>query len=167
MALPDDAALRGAAQTLAESLRRQGFWLVTAESCTGGWVAKVCTDLAGSSAWFSHGLVSYSNAAKSSLLGVQLATLRDYGAVSAETAGEMAAGARGGESARVSLAVTGIAGPAGGTAARPVGLVWFGWGLPDGSIKTCSRVFTGDRDAVRRQSVLLALDGLRSHLESA
>ena len=164
MSPPTDVALDVAANRLAATLLDQQLKLVCAESCSGGWVAKVCTDRAGSSAWFAHGLVVYSNRAKTDLLGVQPDVIEQHGAVSAETAQAMAAGARGDVPGRVALAVTGIAGPAGATRDKPVGLVWFGWALASGQVAVEAARFPGDRDAVRRASVLMALDGLTRRL---
>ena len=164
---PDDDALTALARDLASVLRARALRLVTAESCTGGWVAKVCTDLPGSSRWFEHGLVTYSNTAKTALLGVPNATLEAAGAVSGETAQAMARGAQGDVTERVAVAITGVAGPDGGTAAKPVGLVWFAWALPDGRVETQAEQFSGDRAAVRRQSVALALSGLTDRLTSS
>ena len=164
MSPPTDAALDAAAKRLASILLDQQLKLVCAESCSGGWVAKVCTDRAGSSAWFAHGLVAYSNPAKTDLLGVQPEVLEQHGAVSAETAQAMAIGACGNQPGRVALAVTGIAGPSGATQEKPVGLVWFGWALANGEVAVESARFQGDRDAVRRASVLMALAGLVQRL---
>ena len=138
--------------------------LALAESCTGGWVGKAVTDLPGSSAWFSAGFVTYSNDAKLRLLGVRGETLRAHGAVSAETATEMAQGALIRAGTDWSLAVTGIAGPDGGSAARPVGLVWFAWAGGNGLLDSESRVFPGDRQAVRMQSVEHAVTGLLARI---
>jgi nicotinamide-nucleotide amidase len=151
------------AQRIGEALKARGLRLVTAESCTGGWVSMALTAVAGSSDWFERGYVTYSNAAKREDLGVQEDTLRRHGAVSEETAREMAAGAlkRGG--GQVALAITGIAGPTGGSAAKPVGTVCFAW-AHGGKISSETRRFDGDRESVRRQSVLHALQGLLQRL---
>ena len=156
----DDQALAVRVERLASQLTAKGHRLVTAESYTGGWITKVCTDRAGSSAWFEEGLVTYSNAAKARRLGVAAATLECFGAVSRETAIAMADGALGGEAGRVAVAVTGIAGPRGGSADKPVGLVWFAWAWPGEAVMADSVRFSGDREAVRRQTVAHALDGL-------
>ncbi|MEA3413868.1 MAG: nicotinamide-nucleotide amidase [Pseudomonadota bacterium] len=144
------------------ALRDRGWRLVTAESCTGGWVAKCVTDIAGSSSWFDRGFVTYSNAAKRDLLGVTTATLDAHGAVSEATVGEMAIGAleRGG--GNISLAVSGIAGPDGGTPKKPVGTVWFAWKAGDADVVTRKCRFDGNREAVRRRSVVVALEGVLS-----
>ena len=134
--------------------------LVTAESCTGGWVAKLLTDIAGSSAWYDGGVVVYSNVLKQSLLGVRPSTLASHGAVSEATAREMAIGALEALGGHISLAVTGIAGPAGAQPGKPVGTVWFAWAWKEnGQIETrvALETFTGDREAIRRQSVARAL----------
>lgn len=143
-----------------------GKRLVTAESCTGGWLAKTITDTPGSSQWFECGYVTYSNAAKQRDLGVSEHTLATYGAVSAETAREMAAGALRRAEADVAIAITGIAGPDGGTPDKPVGTVWFAVAIPRsyGIVDVDARVqyFKGDRDTVRRESVRFALEWLAS-----
>lgn len=134
--------------------------LVTAESCTGGWIAKVLTDVPGSSAWFLGGVVAYSNTLKQSLLGVLPSTLAAHGAVSEATAREMAVGALETLGGHVAAAVTGIAGPDGGQPGKPVGTVWFGWAWRDaGEIETrvALETFAGDREAVRRETVARAL----------
>jgi nicotinamide-nucleotide amidase len=140
--------------------------LVTAESCTGGWVAQAVTSIAGSSSWFERGYVTYSNAAKRELLGVKAATIRRHGAVSEETAREMAAGALARSRGTISLAVTGVAGPSGGSAAKPVGMVCFAWARGR-RLRSETRRFRGGREAVRRQSVMRALEGLLELLEGA
>ena len=144
------------AQKVGEALKARGLRLVTAESCTGGWVAMALTAVAGSSDWFERGYVTYSNEAKREDLGVAEATLQRHGAVSEETAREMAAGALRKGRGQVALAITGVAGPTGGTPAKPVGMVCFAW--TDGSKMTSqTKRFGGDREAVRRQSVVHAL----------
>ncbi|VAW82821.1 Nicotinamide-nucleotide amidase [hydrothermal vent metagenome] len=147
-------------ESLAAKLVSRDEMLATAESCTGGWVAKICTDLAGSSAWFERGFVTYSNQAKQDMLGVSADTLADHGAVSEQTVREMVDGALSRSQARWALAISGIAGPGGGSAGKPVGSVWFGWGGPSGWRRSQLHCFAGDRDAVRRQAVWQALDGL-------
>ena len=154
-----DADLTALAADLGERLAAAGLVLVTAESCTGGWIAKCMTDIAGSSGWLDCGFVSYSNAAKQEMLGVDAATLALYGAVSEPVVQQMAEGAMGRSAAQVAVAVSGIAGPGGGSAEKPVGMVCFGFALPDG-VSTETRHFAGDRDAVRRQSVRHALSRL-------
>ncbi len=156
MSNDDLVALAG---RVAERLIAHNLRLATAESCTGGWVAKVCTDLAGSSHWFERGFVTYSNEAKQELLGVGQETLEAHGAVSEPTVREMASGALRHSRADVSVAISGIAGPGGGSAEKPVGMVWFAWGTPEGITARCER-FDGDRELVRRAAVVVALAGL-------
>ena len=146
-------------------LRDRGALLVTAESCTGGWVSQAVTAIAGSSEWFERGFVVYSNAAKEELLGVRHATLQHHGAVSEETARELALGALERSHGTISVAVTGVAGPTGGSAAKPVGFVCFAWATKDGA-KSQSIEFAGDREAVRRQSVARALEGVLEALDA-
>ncbi|HYL87462.1 MAG TPA: nicotinamide-nucleotide amidase [Burkholderiales bacterium] len=145
------------ARTVGERLKAKKALLVTAESCTGGWVAQAVTAIAGSSDWFERGFVTYSNAAKEEMLGVRHETIVNHGAVSEETAREMALGALDHSRGTVALAITGIAGPGGGTAAKPVGTVCFAWARKGHAVSTESRRFAGDRDAVRRQSAEHAL----------
>ena len=145
---------------LGGALVARGLKAATAESCTGGLVAGAITDIAGSSAWFDRGFVTYSNEAKVELLGVRPETLARFGAVSEATAREMVAGALERSGADIAVAVTGIAGPAGGTAAKPVGLVWLAWGVRGGDVEVASRRFPGDRAAVREATVAFALEGL-------
>jgi len=140
-------------------LAARGWMLATAESCTGGWVAEAVTSVAGSSAWFERGFVTYSNAAKASMLGVSEATLAAHGAVSEPVAVEMAAGARAHSQARVALSITGVAGPGGGSPGKPVGTVCFGWSWVGGQ-RVETRRFAGDRREVRRQAVIHALTQL-------
>jgi nicotinamide-nucleotide amidase len=147
-------------------LKARGARLVTAESCTGGWVSQAVTAVAGSSDWFERGYVSYSNAAKREQLGVAAATLERHGAVSEETAREMALGALERGKGSVALAITGVAGPGGGTAAKPVGTVCFAW-AKDGAARGETRRFDGDRESVRRQSVMRALQGLIELLDGS
>lgn len=145
---------------VAQGLQHKGWMLVTAESCTGGWIAKLCTDLAGSSAWFERGFVTYSNEAKQEMLGVKAGTLVQYGAVSEAVVAEMAVGALRHSRAQVAVSVSGIAGPGGGTATKPVGMVCFGWAQADGTVHTETCQFAGDRDTVRQQAVVYALQGV-------
>ena len=147
-----------------KALLRKGQTLVTAESCTGGWVAQVVTATAGSSGWFDRGFVTYSNRSKQDMLGVSPDTLEQHGAVSEPTAREMAAGAIKHSAAQVALAITGIAGPGGGTADKPLGTVCFAWALADGRVESCTCHFPGDRETIRRQAVERALQGLLSYL---
>jgi nicotinamide-nucleotide amidase len=158
--LPDDAELAALARQLADTLIAQRLFVSTAESCTGGWIAKTLTDLAGSSAWFDCGMVAYSYEAKQAMLGVRPQTLEREGAVSRETVIEMVSGALVHSAASVAVAVTGIAGPGGGTAEKPVGTVWIGWKRRGGYPKAEVFHFAGDREAVRRQTIAAALAGL-------
>jgi nicotinamide-nucleotide amidase len=149
---------------VAKGLIRKGWLLSCAESCTGGWISKCCTDLAGSSAWFDSGLVTYSYPAKTSLLGVTEERLLQFGAVSQEVVSDMAVGALVRTAANVSLAVTGIAGPGGGMAGKPVGTVWFAWAVGESEVETEVQVFSGHREEIRQQTVLYALGGLLKKL---
>ena len=158
--LPGEPEFERLVQNLASGLMKCGWFMTTAESCTGGWIAKVCTDLAGSSAWFDRGFVTYSDRAKHDLLGVDFSTLKKAGAVSRAIAIEMAEGARRQAGVNAALAVTGIAGPAGGTADKPVGMVWFAWSLEGRQASSEVMHFQGDRDAVRGQTVVHSLSGL-------
>ena len=151
---------------VAETLLKKGFKLVTAESCTGGMIAAACTDLAGSSAWFERGFVTYSNDAKTELLGVEERVLRRAGAVCGPVAQAMAEGALAHSRAQVAVAVTGVAGPTGGSPAKPVGTVWFGFALP-GQVVAEKCHFEGDRAAVRQATVRHALNRLLALLSQA
>lgn len=144
---------------LAERLLERGWMLATAESCTGGLIAATCTDLAGSSQWFERGFVTYSNAAKTELLGVDAAWIESHGAVSEVVARAMAHGAVRHSHAQVAVAVTGVAGPSGGSELKPVGTVWFGF-MVDGRLSSEMRRFDGDRAQVRAATVLHALERL-------
>lgn len=155
-----DAQLRGHARALGERMRAARDSLVTAESCTGGWIAKCLTDVPGSSDWFDCGLVVYSYEAKQGLLGVRPQTLEEHGAVSRETAIEMVSGALVRSGASVAVAVTGIAGPGGGSPDKPVGTVWIAWKRRGGYAHAQVFHFDGDRDAVRRSTVEQALVGI-------
>jgi nicotinamide-nucleotide amidase len=144
---------------LADALQQKGRMMATAESCTGGLIAGACTDLSGSSNWFERGFVTYSNEAKTELLGVDAALIATHGAVSEEVARAMAQGAVARSRAQVAVAVTGVAGPTGGSREKPVGTVWFGWSA-DGQVRTERRRFDGDRAAVRAATVHYALQTL-------
>jgi nicotinamide-nucleotide amidase len=153
-----DAELQKLSEQVGAKLLAARRLLVTAESCTGGWIGKVLTDISGSSSWYLGGAISYSNALKESLLGVKAETLAAHGAVSDATAREMAAGALVRFGGDIAIAVTGIAGPNGGTPDKPVGTVWFAWAVRDSSeVRTLREVFSGDRDQVRRATVHRAL----------
>ena len=160
MPAPDDDELDRLAHALGERLLATRHMLVTAESCTGGWIAKCMTDVAGSSAWFDCGMAAYSYEAKQALLGVRPQTLEAFGAVSRETVVEMVSGALVHSGASVAVAVTGIAGPGGGSADKPVGTVWISWKRRGGYARAELFQFDGDRDAVRRQTVAAALRGV-------
>jgi len=151
---------------LAALLLQRAEWLAVAESCTGGWLAQALTALAGSSAWFDRGFVTYANAAKVEMLGVPETTLRRHGAVSVATARAMAQGALAHSRADWTVAITGIAGPGGGTPDKPVGTVCFAWAARDGGCQAQTCCFSGDRQAVREQAVRQALDGLLIRLEA-
>jgi nicotinamide-nucleotide amidase len=160
----NDAALNALAQQVATAALEKRVMVATAESCTGGWISKALTDLAGSSAWFEAGVVTYSYSAKEALLGVNPRTLERTGAVSEETVLEMVSGALARYGAGVAVAVTGIAGPSGGTADKPVGTVWIGWKRRGGYAHATVYHFAGDREAVRRQTVAAALAGIVTEL---
>lgn len=145
-------------------LKKTGVKLALAESCTGGWVAQAITAVPGSSAWFDRGFVTYSNESKIEMLGVATATLAHHGAVSEAVVREMAQGAIRHSRAHVSVAISGVAGPDGGTPDKPVGTVWFAWGQKLGYAEAVRHQLTGDRATVRARSVLIALDGLRQRL---
>jgi nicotinamide-nucleotide amidase len=162
--VPTDAILHTQALALGELLRGRAQVLATAESCTGGWIGKLLTDIPGSSVFFAGSAVTYSNASKQALLGVAAATLERRGAVSGEVAQEMASGALTRLGASVAVAVTGIAGPSGGTPAKPVGTVWIAWQLRAGTGRAEVFRFEGDRDAIRRHAVAAALHGIQEIL---
>ena len=151
--------MRALATRVGRHLKAKKRRLVSAESCTGGWVAQAVTSIAGSSAWFERGFVTYSNEAKRELLGVKAATLRKHGAVSEETAREMARGALARSKGNLALAVTGIAGPGGGSPQKPVGTVCFAW-IDKNELRSETRRFSGNREGVRRKSVVRALEGV-------
>jgi nicotinamide-nucleotide amidase len=148
------------AERLGARLTERGWQLAAAESCTGGWIAKTLTDVTGASAWFDRGFVTYSNQAKQDMLGVQSGTLAAHGAVSEAVVREMAEGALGHSRAQLAVSVSGIAGPGGGSLDKPVGSVWVAWAGVGMATRACSYRFDGDRDAVRRQAVVAALQGL-------
>ncbi len=155
-----DLELQTLAQELAGYMLEQGLVLATAESCTGGWISKCVTDIPGSSAWLDRGFVTYTNAAKQDMLAVAGATLEQYGAVSEATVTEMALGALANSLANVAVAVSGIAGPGGGTPDKPVGTVYFAWAIDGHDPVTRRELFPGNREEVRRQTVRLALSEL-------
>lgn len=147
------------ARDVGQALHTKGQLLATAESCTGGGVAQAVTDIAGSSAWFERGFVTYTNLSKTEMLGVPAQLIASHGAVSEEVAAAMARGALAHSGAHVAVATTGIAGPGGAVPGKPVGTVWFGWASA-GAVQTERQVFAGDRQAVREQAVAHALRGL-------
>lgn len=149
------------------ALKAHGLMLATAESCTGGGVAQAITDVAGSSAWFERGFITYSNLAKQQMLGVSEATLTQHGAVSEAAVREMVAGALAHSAAQVALAVSGIAGPGGGTPDKPVGTVWFAWGLKNGVTLARLHRLAGNRSEIRAMAVHIALQGVQNLLGQA
>lgn len=161
-----DQQLESAGNTLGEWLVEHGKTIATAESCTGGWVAKVLTDRAGSSAYLMAGLVTYSNDAKQAILGVDASVLAEHGAVSEPVVRQMVTGAIRAADADIAVAISGIAGPGGGTDEKPVGTVWFAWGTGPDRIETSVQCFEGDRDEVRRKSVLYVLQGVTEFLKT-
>ncbi|SFN28114.1 nicotinamide-nucleotide amidase [Marinobacter pelagius] len=162
-----DQELEQAGVRLGKLLQEQGRTIATAESCTGGWVAKVLTDRAGSSAYVMAGLVTYSNSAKQALLGVSADSLEQHGAVSEPVVRQMVAGAVQAAGVDVAVAISGVAGPGGGSPDKPVGTVWFAWGSGLDQTEAVVKHFDGDRDEVRRQSVLFALQVVTGFLEGA
>ena len=153
------------ARRIGVRLKARGLELATAESCTGGWIAQAVTSVPGSSGWFDRGFVTYSDESKKELLGVRAGTLSRHGAVSEATAREMASGALARSRAQVAVAVTGIAGPTGGTKEKPVGMVCFAWSRKGRAPGSATRRFSGGRESVRRRSVIAALQGLLERLE--
>ncbi|MCK7545114.1 nicotinamide-nucleotide amidohydrolase family protein [Marinobacter bryozoorum] len=162
-----ETTLQQTVQQLGDLLSLRGETVVTAESCTGGWMAKALTDRAGSSAYVLGGLVTYSNSMKCDLLDVPSEILAEHGAVSEPVVRQMVAGAVQATGANYAIATSGVAGPGGGTEDKPVGTVWFAWGAPASGIVAQQCHFDGDRDAVRRQSVVYALQGLLDYLHKA
>lgn len=165
--MPEDPAINELATTLVEELNRKNRAVATAESCTGGWLAKALTDVPGSSGCFGYGIVSYSNGAKESILGVRNQALAEHGSVSDAVVREMAEGALRLSGADVSVAVSGVAGPDGGSDEKPVGTVWFAWSMrgPRGiTTDTDLQRFEGNRESIRMQSVIHGLKGVRGRL---
>jgi nicotinamide-nucleotide amidase len=160
MARVSDEELHQLAFELGEKLLARGWMLATAESCTGGWVGQLLTSLPGSSQWYERGFITYANAAKIEMLGVPEDILATHGAVSEETASVMAAGALKHSHAQAALAISGIAGPGGGTPQKPVGLVCYGWALSDGTRMSSTCRLDGDREEIRSRAVAAALRGL-------
>ncbi len=166
--MADHASIYKLAEALVGELVAAGKTVATAESCTGGWIAKAITDVPGSSEVFAYGVVSYSNGAKESLLGVASHTLDDNGAVSDAVVGEMASGALNLSGADIAVAVSGVAGPTGGSEEKPVGTVWFAWAVRDGTdakVATTCEHFTGDRELVRESTVAHAIQGVRERID--
>jgi len=161
-----DGELSEAGDQLAEVLLKHKVSMATAESCTGGWVAKILTDRAGSSAYLLAGIVTYSNDAKKELLGVTETSLEAHGAVSEPVVREMVAGALATTKANVAVAISGVAGPGGGSDDKPVGTVWFAWGRSRADTVAVAEHFSGNRDSVRRKAVLFALQGVKAYLEN-
>ncbi len=157
---PSDKQLVKKAAELGSALRERGWMLATAESCTGGWLAKLVTDEPGSSEWFDRTFVTYSNAAKQEMLGISQKTLQEHGAVSEETVREMAQGALERSGAQVTIAISGVAGPDGGTPEKPVGTVWLAWLVHTESLTARCDHYVGNRDSVRRQATYNAMDQL-------
>ncbi|MDJ0709381.1 MAG: nicotinamide-nucleotide amidohydrolase family protein [Woeseiaceae bacterium] len=167
--MADYASLQKLSEAVVNDLASTAKAVATAESCTGGWIAKSITDVAGSSAVFGYGIVSYSNGAKESILGVRNATIEEHGSVSEAVVNEMAEGALRLSGADIAVAVSGIAGPEGGTEEKPVGTVWFAWAVRDGSdalVDSSCELFTGDRELVRELTVAHALQGVLERIES-
>jgi nicotinamide-nucleotide amidase len=165
--MPEDPAISDLAATLVEELNSKNRAVATAESCTGGWIAKALTDVPGSSGCFGYGIVSYSNGAKESMLGVKSRTLAEHGAVSEPVVREMAEGTLRLSGADISVAVSGVAGPDGGSQEKPVGTVWFAWSTrgPRGiTTDTDLQRFEGNRESVRMQTVIHGLRGVRGRL---
>lgn len=155
-----ESQLRLLSIAIGDKLKQQAAWVTCAESCTGGWVAKALTDIAGSSAYFDRSFVTYSNAAKHDLLGVSEVTLVNYGAVSEAVVREMALGALDKAQADYAVSVSGIAGPDGGSADKPVGTVWFAFAARSGQFSAKKQLFSGDRDEVRLQAAVFSLQTL-------
>ena len=165
--MPEDPAISALATALVGELIRKNKAVATAESCTGGWIAKALTDVPGSSGCFGYGIVSYSNGAKESILGVRNRTLAEHGAVSEPVVREMAEGTLRLSGADISVAVSGVAGPDGGSDDKPVGTVWFAWSMRGpGGMKTDTELlrFEGNRESIRMQTVLHGLKGVRGRL---
>jgi nicotinamide-nucleotide amidase len=158
--------MRELAAQVGAALKSHGMMLTTAESCTGGGVAQAITEVAGCSAWFERGFVTYSNLSKQQMLGVSAATLKQHGAVSEAVVREMVAGALANSASHIALSVSGIAGPDGGTAEKPVGTVWFAWGIKHGVTIAQRPLLKGNRAEVRAQAVNIALQGVLDLLEN-
>lgn len=155
------------ASRVGEALKQRGFMLVTAESCTGGWVSKVVTSVSGSSTWFDRGFITYSDISKQDMLGVKAETLQRHGSVSEEVVLEMAAGALQHSAGQASIAISGIAGPDGGSPAKPVGTVCLAWALAGHESRSRATHFAGDREMIRQQAVMAAMQGVLDTLQQA
>lgn len=167
--IPDDKTLQELSWRTGQLLKSNGLKLVSAESCTGGWVGQIITAIPGSSAWYDRGFITYSDLSKQQMLRVQPQTLARLGAVSEQTAREMAQGALAMSQAQIAVSVTGIAGPVGGSTEKPVGTVCFAWLLEDSFTSTANSKthhFSGDREAIRRQSVAVTLQGILELLKN-
>lgn len=162
----DDMVLQDLARQAGTALSQQELMLATAESCTGGWLGQTITSIAGSSAWYERGFITYAAISKHEMLGVSNATLEQYGAVSEQTASEMAVGAIARSHGQVAVSITGIAGPDGATPEKPVGMVCFAWIMKEGMALAETRYFSGSREEIRRQSVAGALQGVIDLLHS-
>jgi nicotinamide-nucleotide amidase len=156
--------MRDLAAEVAQALIQRNARMATAESCTGGWVAQLLTQIPGSSNWFDSGYVTYSNAAKKRMLGVKEETLQSKGAVSESVVVQMAEGARHNAEVDITVAISGVAGPDGGTDQKPVGTVWFAWAIRNQPTVTCLSFFSGDRQSIREQAVEQALQGVLAYL---
>ena len=162
-----DKQLYELAERVGKALKAKSMMMASAESCTGGWIAQAVTAVPGSSAWFERGFVTYTYISKREMLGVKPETLEQFGAVSEQTVREMAQGAIERSHAQVSVAVSGTAGPSGGTPQKPVGTVCIAWAGPDGEVASETQLFSGNREAVRRQAVARALEGVLARLQPA
>ena len=154
----NDIQLYELAERVGKALKAKGMMMASAESCTGGWIAQAVTAVPGSSEWFERGFVTYTYISKREMLGVKSETLDAHGAVSEQTVHEMTAGALARSHAQVAVSVSGTAGPSGGTPQKPIGTVCIGWGAKDGVVQSATKHFDGDREAVRRQAVVFALE---------
>ncbi|MDG2107299.1 MAG: CinA family protein [Woeseiaceae bacterium] len=166
--MADHESIHKLAEALVNELSAAGKAVATAESCSGGWIGKAITDIPGSSKVFGYGIVSYANGAKESIIGVQNEALEKHGSVSSQVVEEMAKGVLRLSGADIAVAVSGVAGPSGGTKEKPVGTVWFGWAVRGGSnvlIDTACEYFTGDRELIREASVVYALQGVRERIK--
>jgi nicotinamide-nucleotide amidase len=166
MAKHTNLTLSDAAAQLGQALKARGLMLAMAESCTGGMVAEAITSVSGSSAWFERGFVTYSNAAKIDMLDVSGQTLEKFGAVSEQTAAEMAIGALQNSDAQIAGSITGIAGPDGGSPDKPTGTVCFAWADENFPVRTCTHWFDGNRDSVRKQAAIFMMAGLIERLNT-